>query len=226
MTVDPIALTLRAKIIGALIRDARLAAAKSIPDCAEAISIDPQRMEAYELGDQAPSLPELEGLAYYLDVPVENFWGNRSLVAGSLDKKQPNMPALMMLRNRMVGATLRQARLEAGLDIASLSQRTQIPVENLEAFELGQESVPLPQLEVLSGELNRSLREFLDRHGPVGAWTAQQRAVKDFLDMPPELQEFVSKPINRPYLELAIRLSEMSVDRLRGVAEGLLEITY
>jgi len=44
--------------------------------------------------------------------------------------------------------------------------------------------------------------------------------------MPVEMQVFVSKPINRPYLELAIRLSEMSVDRLRSVAEGLLEITY
>lgn len=226
MTVNPIALTLRAKIIGALIRDARLAAGKSIPDCAGTINIDPQTMEAYELGDQAPSLPELEGLAYYLDVPVEHFWESRTLSAESQERKQPNMPALMMLRNRMVGAMLRQARLEAGLNIPTLSQRTQIPVESLEAFELGQESVPLPQLEVLSGELNRSVREFLDRHGPVGAWTAQQRALKDFLEMPPELQEFVSKPINRPYLELAIRLSEMSVDRLRAVAEGLLEITY
>ena len=46
------------------------------------------------------------------------------------------------------------------------------------------------------------------------------------LEMPLDLQVFVSKPINRPYLELAIRLSEMSVDRLRAVAEGLLEITY
>ena len=40
-----------------------------------------------------------------------------------------------------------------------------------------------------------------------------------------ELQGFVCKPINRPYLELAVRLSEMSVEKLRGVAEGLLEIT-
>jgi hypothetical protein len=43
--------------------------------------------------------------------------------------------------------------------------------------------------------------------------------------MPVDLQTFVSKPINRPYLELAQRLSEMSVDKLRSVAEGLLEIT-
>jgi len=39
------------------------------------------------------------------------------------------------------------------------------------------------------------------------------------------LLAFVLKPINLPYLELAKRLSEMSVDKLRDVAEGLLEIT-
>jgi hypothetical protein len=39
------------------------------------------------------------------------------------------------------------------------------------------------------------------------------------------LLEFVSKPVNRPYLELAQRLSKTNVENLRAVAEGLLEIT-
>jgi hypothetical protein len=43
--------------------------------------------------------------------------------------------------------------------------------------------------------------------------------------LPVELQDFVSKPINRPYLEIAHRLSEMPADQLRAVAEGLLAIT-
>ncbi len=28
----------------------------------------------YEAGEKSPSLPELEVLAYYLDVPLERFW--------------------------------------------------------------------------------------------------------------------------------------------------------
>ncbi len=54
----------------------------------------------------------------------------------------------------------------------------------------------------------------------------QQKAVQDFLQLPPELQNFVSKPVNRPYLELAMKLSSMSTDKLRSVAEDLLEITF
>jgi hypothetical protein len=42
----------------------------------------------------------------------------------------------------------------------------------------------------------------------------------------PELQAFIAKPINRPYLELAVKLSQLDADRLRSVAEALLAITY
>ena len=49
--------------------------------------------------------------------------------------------------------------------------------------------------------------------------------MQQFLDLPKELQAFVCQPVNRPYLELAMKLSSMSTDKLRSVAEGLLDIT-
>jgi len=106
-----------------------------------------------------------------------------------------------------------------------VAAKTGIPAAQLESYELGQAAVPLPELESLAGVLKTSLRQFQDQKGPVGSWFVQQRVVKDFMELTPELQAFVSKPINRPYLELALRLSEMQVDKLRAVAEGLLEIT-
>jgi transcriptional regulator with XRE-family HTH domain len=106
-----------------------------------------------------------------------------------------------------------------------VAQATGLAVEDLEAYEYGELPVPVPILEQLATVLNRDLSEFQDRKGPVGVWSIQQRALQGFRELPPELQEFVTRPINRPYLELAQRLSEMSVDKLRGVAEGLLEIT-
>jgi hypothetical protein len=39
------------------------------------------------------------------------------------------------------------------------------------------------------------------------------------------MQEFACKPVNRPYLELAMKLSNMSTEKLRSVAEDLLDIT-
>jgi transcriptional regulator with XRE-family HTH domain len=216
---------LRAKKLGVLIRDARLAVGKSPADCARAIGVDVGRFETYELGEAAPSLPELELLAYFLDTPLEHFWGRNILSGKEKPGKQVDPRQLVTIRQRMIGVLLRQARLDAGLSIESLAQSAHLSPDELRRYELSEAPLPVPVLEALAGVLNRSLRDFHDRSGPVGVWSSQKHAVKDFLELPAELQAFVSKPINRPYLELAQRLSEMSVDKLRAVAEGLLEIT-
>jgi len=95
----------------------------------------------------------------------------------------------------------------------------------LKSYEKGKFAVPLPELEALLDIYDLELEEFLSDKGPIARWAREQEAVKGFVELPPELQAFVAKPINRPYLEIARNLSEMSVEELRGVAESLLEIT-
>ena len=53
-----------------------------------------------------------------------------------------------------------------------------------------------------------------------------EEAIRDFLELPLELRQFVGMPVNRPYLDLAMKLSSMSKDKLRSVAEDLLDITF
>ena len=77
-------------------------------------------------------------------------------------------------------------------------------------------------LNILGGHLN----SLVDQHGPVGIWRKQQQAVEQFIHLPVEVQEFITKPVNMPYLLLAQRLSGMPVEKLRAIAEGLLEITF
>jgi transcriptional regulator with XRE-family HTH domain len=226
MSPDSSSMIIRAKIIGVLIRDARLKAKKSIVECANSIGIEQETLEQYELGVKAISLPELELLAYYLQIPIDHFWEKETFLAQEGRKSNPNPTTLIAIRQRMIGAMLRQARLESGVSIADLADRLGLDPAQVDAYELGLEQIPLPTLELLSSLLNRSIHEFQDKKGPVGVWNAQQRALQDFQSLPVEIQTFISKPVNRPYLDLAVRLSEMSVDRLRAVAEGLLEITY
>jgi hypothetical protein len=46
------------------------------------------------------------------------------------------------------------------------------------------------------------------------------------ITLPDDLQQFICQPVNRPFLELAKHLQGMPVDKLRSIAESLLEITY
>lgn len=225
MAIHSTATNIRAKKLGALIRDARLTSGKSIAECAQALGVSTAVFGEYELGNASPSLPELEVLAYYLHIPLEHFWRVEALSSLPKPTNVAGIEKLVSLRQRIIGTRLRQARLLASFSPVELAERVGLPEEQLQAYELGEQPIPLPELEVLAQAVNLPLQNLKNVRGPVGTWATQQRALQYYLDLPPDLQEFISKPVNRPYLDLAKRLSEMPVDKLRAVAEGLLEIT-
>jgi transcriptional regulator with XRE-family HTH domain len=225
METRPIAITIRSKKLGVLIRGARQSSGKSIEDCSAALNISGETFTAYEEGELSPSLPELETLAFYLQVPWEHFWGREALYERNPASSSIEFHRLLQLRQRMVGALIRKARLESDLTQAQLADQVGLTEEQLNAYELGLQPTPVPELEMIANVLNRPIKDFQDNRGPVGSWIRQQMALKNFSELSPDLQEFISRPVNRPYLELAQRMSEMSVDKLRAVAEVLLEIT-
>lgn len=218
-------ITIRAKKLGILIRDARMASRRSLKECANAIDVTSGIFKAYEEGRKAPSLPELEMLVYYLELPINHFWSNESLSDAPDRIDDLDLPRLAGIRHRMIGALLRQERLNASLSMKSVSEQTGISTGRLKKYELGERPIPLPELEVILSVLGGRIEPFFDQGGPVGQWMTQQKSIQQFLDMPIELQNFVCQPINRPYLDLARKLSEMSTDKLRSVAEDLLDIT-
>src|SRR5262245_44441861 len=76
---------IRAKMIGVLLMDARVKAGRSLEDCARTLRTSPEQLERWEFGEEAPSLPQLELLAFYLGVPVSHFWGMDTLEATADD---------------------------------------------------------------------------------------------------------------------------------------------
>ncbi len=218
-------ITLRTKKLGVLIRDARLAARRNLDECAQAIGVTKGVFRAYEEGRYAPSLPELEILVYFLKLPMDHFWGKASLSDEQAPAEPLDLPRLIELRQRMIGALLRQERNNASLSIKALTQETGISPARIKAYELGERPIPLPELEALLTALAGRIEIFFDQSGPIGQWMTDQKSMQQFLELPKELQAFVCQPVNRPYLELAIKLSSMSTDKLRSVAEGLLDIT-
>lgn len=218
-------ITIRTKKLGVLIRDARLAARRNVQECAEALGIRKSVFRAYEEGLRAPSLPELETLVFYLDLPMEHFWGRQTKSENPERHTKLDLSKLLPLRQRKIGALLRQERMKASVSIRNLGHETGIASSRIKAYELGERPIPLPELEILVRTLGGRIESFFDRNGPVGQWMISEDTVKQFLEMPVALREFVAMPVNRPYLELAMKLSNMSKDKLRSVAEDLLDIT-
>ena len=217
---------IRSKKLGVLIRDARLAARRSVKECAEALGVSTATFKAYEEGRKSPSLPELEALTYYLDLPFDHFWDSEAVSDDPEPLSTLDLARLTAVRHRIIGALLRQARLDASISLKALSAETGIPVSRIKAYELGNKPAPLPELEGILDVLGGRLADFFDKKGPIGEWMEEQRAIQQFLKLPKDLQEFVCKPVNVPYLELARKLNDISAAKLRAVAEDLLDITF
>ncbi len=225
MTTNPIIKIIRAKKLGILIKDARQKSGKDLEECAKAMGIKPAELSAVENGERSPTLPELEILAFQLDVPLVHFWENQVLkpddATSGIDPQE-----IKQTRQKAIGDLILQGRQAASLSIEELAGKAGLVPENLQAYEQGELPIPLPELESLAQVLNNSINDFEDHDGPVGRKFIDKRNAGEFLALPPDLREFVSRPINRPYLELAVKLSEMKVEKLRALAEGLLEITF
>lgn len=219
-------ITIRTKKLGVLIRDARLTARRSVQECAEAIGIRKSIFRSYEEGVRSPSLPELEALVYYLGLPLDHFWSRETRSTSASPLKNIDLPRLLAVRQRKIGALLRQERMNASISIRNLANMTGIAGSRIKAYELGESPIPLPELEVLVSTLGGRVESLFDRSGPIGQWMLSEETIQQFLELPIELRQFVATPVNRPYLELAMKLSSMSRDKLRAVAEDLLDITY
>jgi len=216
-------MTLQAKMVGALLRQARLAAGKSVSDVAGILGASKSAVAAYERGSKAISLPELELFAFQLDIPLRKFLSPHT-EESSPERAQDPEEALPT-RQRSIGARIRAEREQLGMSARELAQATNMPTGRILGYEKGDRAIPLPELDVIGSALGRSLEDFVDSEGPIGDWESGQRAFEFFLKLPVDLRSFLSQPGNLSYLRLAQRLSEMSIDRIRNLAEALLDIT-
>jgi transcriptional regulator with XRE-family HTH domain len=219
------AINILSKKMGVLLKTARTQKGESKKTCGEIIGATSRTISKYEAGEKSPSLPELEVLAYYLDVPLDNFW--EDIVPADQDKMDAlkNLEQRMELRNLRIGASLRKFRQDSKLSMKQVSEKIGLTTYRLKSYEKGKFAVPVAELKALLRLYDRELGELVVGTGPIADWAYEKKAGAAFVELPQDLQDFILKPINHPYLEIARKLSQMSVDRMRDVAEGLLDIT-
>lgn len=217
---------LRNQVIGSLLQNIRDRARLSSEECATILGVTPETLSAYEEGRQRISLPELELLTRFLDIPLRKFRATSDPSEERTTTPTPNPKLYLLLRHRIVGARLRQMRTEAGRTQQDLADMLECPPAAVAEYEYGKRPVSVAELEVICRALNTPLSFFLDKDSEIGRWHLLQEQFDQFTELDPRLREFILKPINTSYLELAMKLSEMPAGALRAIAEGLLEITY
>jgi transcriptional regulator with XRE-family HTH domain len=220
-----LAINILSKKMGVLLKVARTHRGESKKTCADVIGVSSRMISKYESGEKSPSLPELEVLAYYLDVPLDNFWEDTNPYHQDRLTELKNLDKRLELRNLKIGAQLRKFRQEANLSMKEVADRLGITTYRIKSYEKGTFPVPAAELNAMVRMYEHDLSDLVVDSGPIADWAHAKKVSDAFVDLPKELQDFVLKPVNRPYLDIAVKLSKMSVDQMRDVAERLLDIT-
>ncbi len=218
-------LKLKTKMVGAEIRAAREVSGKSIKSAAELIGVSSATMSSYEHGRKGISLPELELLAYWLDIPVANLLDGLPSAPERTVHFDPKV--VVSFRQKMTGALLRKHRLASEMTIRELAEVVGFPASRISAFERGARPIAIPFLEVLVDALGRSMDEYIDTEGqgPIAGWYRDRRAYETFRSLPPDFRDFLAEPANSGFVRAAMRLRELPAEKLRTLAESLAAIT-
>ncbi len=201
--------SLRAKILGLLLRKHRLAAERAPEECAAFLQVSPQTLEAWEFGAESPSLPQVELLAGYL---------NGEPTPAKRDEYQ-------LLRGRIIGVLLRMARDKQAMSQDAVVAETALDTEMLRVGELGGCDIPLSDLTGLAQALHVDMRDFLE--APAGT-PAQPPAPNEpaIDDATAALSEFVADSQNAAFIRLAMAFRHIKADDLHRIADALFAIIH
>lgn len=215
--------TARAKLLGDLIQKAREHARQTPAACADVLGIAAEAFEKAEAGEHDLSLPDLEALGIFLDVPMGYFWGTETLK----DDADIEYKEWTLLRHRVIGVLMNQLRIQSRKSQEELAEHLGVEVDRIQAYETGEMPIPYLDLESLCRFMGGNPSDFMDEErGPLGRHQAKHKLRKQFDRMDPEMQQFLVNPVTMSYLDTAKRISDMDVAKLRQVAESLLDITY
>ncbi len=219
---------IRSKKTGILIRQMRENRGLSEQECADWLGIPLDNYQAMESGEKCASLPQIESLSHYLSFPLQAF-ASMSASAQPQSKIPKNVNLdLLEVREKKIALLINQELEMKGITLQELSHKNAIPVEDLSAHLQDFEPIPFSQLLSILAVLQIPLDQLFTVESVAvqasGSQTEQSPALPGNLST--EMVDFISKPANLPYLELAMRFSKMDADKIRSVASSLLEITY
>lgn len=217
------ALRLRAKIAGVLIRQSRLAASRSIQDCANHLQLSPELVTAWEYGDDLPSPPQLERLAKYLSVPASTLSQDNEPLA--FEDEQAESDRFVVLRQRLLGGLLRVARELKRVSFEQLSEVTAIDRGLLQEYESGERVIPMNHLLVLANSLDRDLDYFLGSGYGLDGETEGESAVTAPAVSSEGNRSLAVDRKTQGIIKLAVAFSQIPSEELHRIADALLSIS-
>lgn len=192
---------------------------RSIHDCALILDIPKEDYLKFEEGSVSLTLPEMELLASFFDVPLSSFFDETTPEIVPLSAlPRETRSSYKELRHKMIQVRLIMLREEAGISLELLQEMTGISYEDLESYDNGSKPIPVHHLIRICAYLDQ----------PVDVFFSQE---PDFLENPedshhqqkwqPEYPEG-KNPAEDPYQQLVEALKQTPKEDQARIAKELL----
>jgi len=205
------------------IKHIRKSKRRSIHDCAKILGISRETYLGIEAGTLSLSLPELELLAIYLGInpsDILNEDEHHPLLTAYLDEDV--RPHYLNLREKMIRAQFAAQRNQKTLTLEEMTDATQIPLEDLLAYENGDEPIPLEDLIKLSDYLEIPLHTL---HEPIWEITAipdKAETVDHWQPEPLRVEREDGSHEEDPYIQLMNALKKLPMQDQAEISKLLL----
>lgn len=219
-----LAIILRSKKLGVLIKDSRIFNSKTKKECGLMLGISGGAFNSIENGKRSISLYELEILANNFSISLKHFFQDALLSEKDQSDIQSNQEDMEKSKFH-IKEIISKAYSESGMTYKDLKEKTGISSVKMRKYLNNEVGIPITELELLCDLLNINHFSLISEATSSGRTAQQNIAIEEFKNLDPKMQNFVSQPENIPYLELAYKLSSQSSDQIRAIAEGLLEIS-
>ena len=208
---------IRGKLLGVLIRKWRLAAERSLAECANLMGVEPQLIEAWEYGESEPSLPQLEMLSQFLN-------GRDSSPTGAQAGDRQAMGEYILLRQRLIGAMLRVAREGSDQPVEELSETVGLEAGQLASFEFGEQKITVSDLIALAQALGINVDYFAALPQDLPILSRSNSLPLPQADARLDWREFADESDNLPFIRLAMAFQYIARDDLHRIADALFAI--
>lgn len=252
--IDPYALPqyyeIRNKMLGIQVKKNRFQQNQSVDQLAQQSGISTEDLEMYESGSKAIPLVDLLLLSEVLHLPYEKPAVSEVPVQPVMPPEPVAEPAISVEETVPGLRETPPVVMDEALPAADGWQRIDTEPEPVTPAEVEvNEPVVVPQewqrqepepepiaqptvletvdivSEIESLQNESASTQYVESTLPEPTPSQDQDLAADLPVMTDAIRDFISNPVNIPYLELAVKLSRMDAKKLREIAESLLEIT-
>lgn len=206
------------------IKQVRTRKQQSIHNCAMILDISKVNYLKFENGEKPLSLPEIELLAIYLGIPLQNLFDEGPVKDDSLIILQDEVqPQYRILRQKMIRAKMNAEKANQELSIQDLHQETGIPLESLKFYENGDLPIPIHHLIKISKVLSLPMDAFFNQEIMSESGASQQKDQSNWQQEYPESDAGKRISDGDEHSPLEIAISMLPIEDQAAMAKTLLD---